>query len=95
MKSAYGEFFMTRITLILASLALFTACGATSDRMLRQSVGYECSGAEGAVSGMLCSESDLPVSQRSRYCYDTLGDINCLDRPDPDRQNAPVGSAGY
>ncbi|MBT4741528.1 MAG: hypothetical protein HN793_03840 [Rhodospirillaceae bacterium] len=86
---------MIRLTLVLASLALLTACGATSDRLLRQSVGYECTGADGTVGGMLCSESDQPVGQRSRYCYATLGEINCLDRPDPDRQNAPVGSAGY
>ncbi len=86
---------MVRVSMILALSALLKACGATSDRMLRQSVGYECSGSDGASSGMLCSDSDLPVSQRSRYCFETLGDINCLDRPDPDRQNAPLGSAGY
>lgn len=77
-------------TLFLAAL-LLSSCGSTTDAMLRQSVGYECSDTDG---GMLCSENDQPVAQVSRYCYRTLGKINCLDRPDPDRQNTPVGSGG-
>jgi hypothetical protein len=80
-------------TLFLAAL-LLSSCGYNTDAMLRQSVGYECVEAEGEVGGFLCAENGQPVTQVSRYCYRTLGKINCLDRPDPDRQNAPVGSGG-
>lgn len=86
---------MIRTATLFAAALLITSCGTTTDTMLRQSVGYECSDASGSIGGFLCSENGQPVGQASRYCYRTLGEINCLDRPDPDRQNVPVGSAAY
>lgn len=80
-------------TLFLTAL-LLSSCGSTTDTMLRQSVGYECIETDSTASGFLCADNDRPVAQVSRYCYRTLGEINCLDRPDPDRQNVPVGSGG-
>lgn len=86
---------MIRTVILLVATLVIASCGATTNTMLRQSVGYECAGADGSVGDFLCSENDEPVGQASRYCYRTLGEINCLDRPDPDRQNAPVGSGAY
>lgn len=82
------------VTLCLAATSL-TGCGATSDRILRQSVGYECAEADSTIGGLVCSESDQPVAQVSRYCYQTLGVTNCFDRPDPDRKNKPLGTPSY
>lgn len=91
---------MTRNSLhLLAALSLvsfgLSGCGATSDRILKQSVGYECVGADSKVGGIICSENGQPLGQVSRYCYQTLGVTNCFDRPDPDRKNKPLGTPNY
>lgn len=81
-------------TLSLAMISL-AGCGATSDQILRQSVGYECSDAGSTMGGLVCSGNSQPVAQVSRYCYQTLGVTNCFDRPDPDRKNKPLGTPDY
>lgn len=81
-------------TLSLAAISL-AGCGATSDQILRQSVGYDCSETDSTIGGLVCSENDQPVAQVSRYCYQTLGVTNCFDRPDPDRKNKPLGTPNY
>lgn len=82
------------VAMSLAAIGL-SGCGATSDRILKQSVGYECVGTDSKVGGFICSENNQPVAQVSRYCYQTLGVTNCFDRPDPDRKNKPLGTPNY
>lgn len=84
---------------ILAALGVATlslgGCGATSDQIMRQAAGYECSETTSMIGGLICSENDRPEVQVSRYCYETLGVTNCFDRPDPDRKNKPLGTPDY
>lgn len=85
-----------RLLIALCALSLGLAgCGATTDQILRQSVGYDCTSADSAIGGMVCSDNDQPNAQVSRYCYQTLGVTNCFDRPDPDRKNRPLGTPTY
>ena len=86
---------MIRIALIGFILVVISGCSANSDRMLDQAFGYNCYAADSAVGGLICSDNDTPVGQVSRYCYETLGQVNCFDRPDPDRNNRPQGSTGF
>lgn len=86
---------MTRSILLICALATLAACSQTSDQILYQSVGYNCHKADGEVRDWVCSNNGDAVAQVSRYCYATLGDTNCFDRPDPDRTNQPQGSTGY
>lgn len=75
------------------ALAL-TGCGGKPDPIMAQLFGYQCQGGEG---NPMCStrapgEGGAEVS---RFCYGTIGDANCFDRPDPDRKNQALGSSGY
>ena len=76
-------------------LVLLSACSSNTDRMLNQAFGYNCVAADSTVGGWVCSENDASVASVSRYCYETLGQVNCFDRPDPDRNTRPQGSTGY
>lgn len=84
--------------LILAVLSVsavgLTGCGTNSDLIMRQAAGYECTAAEGAVGGFFCSGTTETGATVSRYCYQTLGGVNCFDRPDPDSNVQPLGSGG-
>ena len=90
---------MTRIVALIfsfgLSLAVLQGCSSNTDRMLGQAFGYKCETAESTVGGWVCSENDASVASVSRYCYETLGTVNCLDRPDPDRYNQTQGTTGY
>ena len=90
---------MIRPILVITATSILASglagCGTTSERMLRQAVGYECNSAEGTISGWVCGADGEPVAPVSRYCYQTLGVTNCFDRPDPDSNNSPQGSTGY
>ena len=90
---------MTRIAILSLSdglgLALISGCSSSTDRMLNQAFGYNCVAADRTVGGWICSENDASVASLSRYCYETLAQVNCLDRPDPDRNNQPQGSTGF
>ncbi len=86
---------MIRIAIVCTSIALCSGCSANSDRMLNQAFGYNCVAADSTIGGWICSENDAPAAQMSRYCYETLGEVNCFDRPDPDRQNRPQGTSGF
>ncbi len=86
---------MIRASLIVLAAAAVAACSSTTDQILRQSVGYECNNSESTAGGFVCSQNDDSVASVSRYCYDTLGTVNCFDRPDPDRNTRPKGSTGY
>jgi hypothetical protein len=86
--------FALYFALILTSAAGLTGCGTDGDLMMRQAAGYDCTAAEGAVGGFFCSGTPENGPALSRYCYKTLGGVNCFDRPDPDRNNQPLGSDG-
>jgi hypothetical protein len=90
---------VTRIAILSLStehgLALISECSSSTDRMLNQAFGYNGVAADGTVGGWICSENDASVASLSRYCYETLAQVNCLDRPDPDRNNQPQGSTGF
>ena len=86
---------MIRTLLICTAFAFCTGCSANSDRVLNQAFGYNCYAADSTVGGWICSENDAPVGQISRYCYEILSQVNCFDRPDPDRKNRPQGSTGF
>jgi hypothetical protein len=71
------------------------ACGGKPDPIMAQAFGYKCTGED--TGNPLCSirppgEGGAEVS---RFCYGTIGDANCFDRPDPDRKNQALGSSGY
>ena len=80
--------------LILTSTLSLTGCGTDGDLMMRQGAGYDCTTADGAVGGFFCSGPPENDAALSRYCYKTLGGVNCFDRPDPDRSSQPLGSGG-
>lgn len=77
------------------SLCVLAGCSSNTDRMLDQAFGYKCEVADSTVGGWICSENDASVATVSRYCYETLGEVNCFDRPDPDRGSRPQGTTGY
>lgn len=86
-----------RFLLLAATLAL-SACGGRADPILAQTFGYQCANAESdSVSLGVCSTQPpgRGSAEVSRYCYATIGDANCLDRPDADRKNQALGSSGY
>jgi hypothetical protein len=76
---------------LAASLA---ACGGKPDPIMAQAFGYKCGDESG---NPLCATRPPGEggAEVSRFCYATIGDANCLDRPDPDRKNQALGSSGY
>jgi len=86
---------MGRACLIFCAALALTSCSARTDSMLRQGFNYECNASESWVGDFLCSGNDGTEGRISRYCYNTLGGVDCYDRPDPDRNSQPMGSTGY
>jgi hypothetical protein len=86
---------MVRAGLIFLFGCALSSCSSTTDQILRQSVGYECHNRDSSAGDFICSQNDETVATDSRYCYNTLGDVNCFDRPDPDRNSQPNGSTGF
>lgn len=83
--------------LVALALAL-SGCGGRADPILAQAFGYQCANADpGTPSVGLCSTQPpgTGAAEVSRYCYATIADANCLDRPDADRKNQALGSSGY
>jgi hypothetical protein len=89
-----------RIRTLLACTTLaigLAGCGGKPDPVWAQLIGYDCTNSTSAASGVFCS-TRAPgegVAEVSRYCYQTIGDANCLDRPDAERKNQALGSSGY
>jgi hypothetical protein len=83
------------LALIAAALAL-SGCGGTPDPVWAQAFGVKCANAVGAPD-FVCRTGPAEETEdgASRYCYATLGEPNCFDRPDPDRNQKPLGSTGY
>lgn len=81
---------------IVAALGL-SSCAGDADTVYSQALGLECSQIAGTVGDLACTvrPSGQGAEHVSRYCYATLGNSNCFDRPDPDRKNQALGSSGY
>jgi len=79
-----------------AVLALtLSSCGGNPDPIWQQAFGLQC-GDGTSNTGNVCMRGSPAAgapARVSRYCYNTLGQVNCFDRPDPDRNNEPLGSA--
>jgi hypothetical protein len=81
---------------IVAALALY-GCGSEPDATYAQAVGFVCTNSDSATADRICHNrpAGRGVEHVSRYCYKTLADSNCFDRPDHDRKNQALGSSGY
>lgn len=89
---------LARHFLIAAVLGCtLSACGGKPDPIWSQMFGINCAATAGGASGAFCSTRPAGegAAEVSRYCYQTIGDANCLDRPDQDRKNQALGSSGY
>ncbi len=84
------------IGLAVTALVLF-GCASDPDPIYAQAFGYKCTSHEGSTAKMLCNNRPPGegTEQVSRYCYKSLADANCFDRPDQDRKNQALGSSGY
>lgn len=94
---------MTRTALrtsILASLAVaalgLSGCGGDPDPVWAQAFGYVCPNHSGREADTVCKNRPPGTNQESvsRYCYATIGDANCFDRPDDMSRNQELGSSG-
>lgn len=88
---------MRSVIAMMMAAAIVTGCNGSPDPVIRQLTGYSCGAPGSTAPSPLCAtrppgEGEAAVS---RYCYQTLGDANCFDRPDPDRKNQQLGSSGY
>ncbi len=85
------------LTLLLAGAVcagLLSGCADPAPTYY-QAFGFRCEKKTSTVSGVLCNKSNDPgAAAVSRYCYKSLADTTCFDRPDPDRKNAPQGTPG-
>ncbi|MSO98290.1 MAG: hypothetical protein EXR11_08750 [Rhodospirillaceae bacterium] len=87
-----------RIFLAWMTLAVgLSSCGGKPDPVWAQLFGYDCTTSQSSAAGAFCSTHPPGegVAEVSRYCYQTLADANCLDRPDAERKNQALGSSGY
>ncbi|MBL8644621.1 MAG: hypothetical protein JNK21_11860 [Rhodospirillaceae bacterium] len=85
---------LLRTLLAAAALAGLSACGGKPDPIMAQMFGMPCTGEPG---NPLCSTKAPGEggAEVSRFCYATIADANCFDRPDQDRKNEAIGSWGY
>lgn len=90
----------SRLVLALASglLLLFVeGCGGGGEHRqeaLAQAFGYHCNVHNSKLANTICGKSSADGATVSRYCYKSMADANCFDRPDPDSKNQ-LGSSGY
>ena len=78
----------------LVALSL-SGCGGDPAPAYAQAFGFQCADHDNKLANKLCGRSNNPGQAKvSRYCYKTLGDANCFDRPDPDSKNQALGSSG-
>ena len=72
-------------------------CGGSPDIIYSQAFGFQCPNHDNDAARLICENNAPggPTETVSRYCYQTLGDTNCFDRPDQDRKNQELGSSGY
>jgi len=88
---------LNALTVLGLALAVSGCAISQRDHVYAQAFGFQCARAEGAVARTMCNETATAHGAEtvSRYCYDTIGDANCFDRPDQDRKNQALGSSGY
>lgn len=81
---------------LLVAATTLSGCGGKPDPVLAQAFGYSCGAAENAPD-TLCTQRPPGNggAEVSRFCYKSLADASCFDRPDPDRKNQQQGSSGY
>ncbi|MBX7199372.1 MAG: hypothetical protein K1X51_08320 [Rhodospirillaceae bacterium] len=84
------------VGIAITALALWS-CTTEPDRIYTQAFGYQCYNADTSLGDTLCKNRPAGRGQAavSRYCYKTIADANCFDRPDVDRKNQALGSSGY
>lgn len=91
--------FSLSVPRILAAIGLCVGlggCGHDPSNIYSQAFGFQCATTTSKTGRALCLKSNDPgAAQVSRYCYKTLADANCFDRPDPDSKNQALGSSGY
>lgn len=85
------QVFVRQVGVAAIVLVGLAACGGKPDPILEQMFGLSCNGTAAAI----CSEQPPSTGEAktSRYCYRTIGDNNCFDRPDPDRKNQEIGTS--
>jgi hypothetical protein len=93
---AAGVVGLYAIGIAITALALY-GCSTETDRIYTQAFGYQCHNADTSLGDVLCKNRPAGRGQEhvSRYCYKTIADSNCFDRPDQDRKNQALGSSGY
>ena len=87
---------LTAVLLATTGALALAGCGGDPDPIYAQSIGFECANHDSPLAKTACATTapgDKGVV--SRYCYKTLADANCFDRPDHDRKNQALGSSGY
>ena len=78
------------------ALASLSACGGDPGPIYAQAFGFHCDRHDSLGARVACGRSSDPGAAKvSRYCYRTLAEANCFDRPDPDSKNQALGSSGY
>jgi hypothetical protein len=84
------------IGIAMTALALY-GCAGEPDQIYAQAFNYQCMNDDGAIGDALCRNRPPGhhMESVSRYCYRTIADANCFDRPDQDRKNQALGSSGY
>ena len=88
---------LTAIAAALVLSAALAGCGGSPDSIYAQAIGFQCPNHDSVAARAVCV-NNAPGNDTetvSRYCYRTLADANCFDRPDHDRQNQELGSSGY
>ena len=85
------------VAAVLGAAMALTGCAGDPDTVYQQAFGFQCSNSDNFVSDIACINRPpgKNAEQVSRYCYKTIGDANCFDRPDMDRKNQALGSSGY
>lgn len=93
---AAGMVGLYAVGIAITVLALY-GCATEPDKIYAQAFGYQCQIADNGVGDVLCKNrpAGRGQTQVSRYCYKTIADANCFDRPDQDRKNQALGSSGY
>ncbi|MDX2144727.1 MAG: hypothetical protein SFV19_15330 [Rhodospirillaceae bacterium] len=87
---------LVALSLCAATAIALAGCGSKPDPIWSQLAGYKCGLDENAPTAVCATRPPGEGSAEvSRYCYQTLADANCLDRPDQDRKNQALGSSGY
>jgi hypothetical protein len=90
-----AAFPMTRHILAAAALlGLLAGCQDPAPSYY-QAFGFQCADHHSRVADAMCNKTHDPGAAKvSRFCYKSLADTNCFDRPDPDQKNQPQGSPG-